>query len=129
MRKRIWQQAKLKAPPRPKLSGDEQSALMQRATATLENLKTRFCKTPKQPQFNWCHDIFLRWHRDALYFVALFRTPHGQPPEFEVHVARLEHAGDRKFNFAVPIRRGWNTIERGFSIEDALKEVENGVVI
>ena len=35
----------------------------------------------------------------------------------------MEHAGDGKFNLAVPMRRGWNTIKRDSLPEECLKEI------
>ena len=86
-------------------------------------LKKRCCKKPKVPELNWPDDLFTRWHRDALYFVLVMRTPDGHPPTFETHAARMEHAGDGKFNLAVPMRRGWNTVTRNASPEECLEEI------
>jgi hypothetical protein len=96
-----------------------------KAALVVADLTKRYCKTPTNPQFNWCSDIFTRWHREALYFVAMMRTPHGRPPTFETHAAHMEHVGDGKFNLAVPMRRGWNTVKRSASPEECLKEVSD----
>jgi hypothetical protein len=53
----------------------------------------RFRKPPKNPQINWADDLLTRWHRDALYFVVVMRTPHGHPPTFETHAARWSMLG------------------------------------
>jgi hypothetical protein len=90
-------------------------------------LKKRFCKTPKHPQFNWPHDFFTRWHRDALYFVVVMRTGHDMPPEFETHAARMEYVGDGKFNLAVPMRRGWMTIKENATPEECVKKISESV--
>ena len=84
---------------------------------------------PKNPQFNWCEDIFVRWHRGTLYFVAVMRTPQGRPPTFEMHAARMEYFRDGKFNLAVPMRRGWNTFKRDILLEECLKEVSESVYL
>jgi len=57
------------------------------------------------------------------------RTPHDRPPTFESHVARMEHAGDGKFNLAVPMRRGWNTFKRDLSVEECLEEIPQMVYL
>jgi hypothetical protein len=51
------------------------------------------------------------------------RTPHGRPPTFESHAARMAHVGDCKFDLAVPMRRGWSTIRRGFSPQACVDEI------
>jgi hypothetical protein len=97
------------------------------AAVLVAALKLRFCKKPKNPQFNWCDDIFVRWHRDALYVVAVMRTPQGRPPTFEMHAARMEHSGEGKFNLAVPMRRGWNTVMKNISPEEGLTEIGESI--
>jgi hypothetical protein len=127
MRKRTWQPVKPKPPPKPKVADDLREAVDAQADLVVATLKKRFCEKPKNPQFNWCDDLFTRWHRDALYFVAVMRTPQGCPPTFEVHVARMEHAGEGRFNLAVPMRRGRNTVKRAASPKECLKEVVESV--
>jgi hypothetical protein len=51
------------------------------------------------------------------------QTPQGLPPTFEVHVARMEHVGQGKFNVAVPMRRGWNTVNKLLSPEECLEQI------
>jgi hypothetical protein len=110
-------------PAELRLSIDEQAAVV------VADLKLRLCSGPKNRTFNWCIDIFVRWHREALYFVAVMQTPHGRPPTFEAHVARMEHAGRGEFNVAVPMRRGWNTIKMGLSPEECLKQIGESVYL
>jgi hypothetical protein len=71
--------------------------------------------------------LFTRWHRDALYFVFVMRTPHGAPPTFETHAARMEHAGNGSFNLALPMRRGWSMFMRELTVEECLKEIDESV--
>ena len=110
-------------PPKPKVPDEIRKAVDTQAALVTAVLKKRCCKKPVKPQFNWCEDVFTRWHRNALYFVVVMRTPHGRPPTFERHAARIEHAGEGKFNLAVPMRRGWNTMKRQSSSDECLKEI------
>jgi hypothetical protein len=123
MSKRTWLPVKPKLPPNPKAADDLRETVDAQANLVVATLKKRFCKKPRKPQFNWCDDLFTRWHRDALYFVGVMRTPQGRPPTFEIHVARMEHAGEGTFNLAVPMRRGRNTVKRAASPDECLKEV------
>jgi hypothetical protein len=123
MRGRTWQRAKPKSPPKPKVAGDVRDAIDAQVAPLVAALKKRCCTKPKHPTFNWPDDLFTRWHRNALYFVLVMRTPHGRPPTFETHAARMEYAGDGKFNLAVPMRRGWNTVKRNASPEECLEAV------
>ena len=127
MRMRTWVPAKRKPPSKPKLADDMRVTLEALAATVVAKLKKRYCKRPKNPQFNWPDDFFTRWHRGALYFVVVMRTPHGRPPTFETHAARIEHAGKGKFNLAVPMRRGWSTIKKDATPEQCSKEIHEHV--
>jgi hypothetical protein len=120
MRNRTWVSVNPKPSPKPHVPDDVRESVNVQAALVVAKLKKRCCKKPKNPQFNWCDDIFTRWRRDALYFVVVMRTPHGRPPTFETHAARMEHADHGKFNLAVPMRRGWNTVKQGASPEECL---------
>lgn len=122
-----WQLAKPKPPPKPKAADDVRDAVDLLAAPVVAEMKKARCITPKNPEFNWPDDFFTRWNRSSLYFVVVMRTPHGQPPTFEVHAARMEYAGDGKFNLAVPMRRGWNTFKRNATPEACLKEISKSV--
>jgi hypothetical protein len=111
-------------PPRPAVADDVRAAIDAQVPGVLADIRKRICKKPKRPILNWPQDIFARWHRNALYIVIVMRTPHGRPPTFETHAARMEHTGDGGFNLAVPMRRGWNTITEDASPENCLKELE-----
>lgn len=127
MPKRTWLPKKPKPPPKPKVPDDVRAAIDAQATLVIEKLKRLYCKKPKHPKFNWPDDFFARWHCNALYLVVVMRTPHGRPPTFETHAARMEHAGDGKFNLAVPMRRGWNTFKRDAPPEECLEEISEVV--
>jgi len=123
MRGRIWQLAKPKPSPKPPVPDDVRELVDAQAAVVVADLKKRFRKPPRNSQFNWADDLFTRWHRDALYFVVVMRTPHGHPPSFETHAARMEHAGGGRFNLGVPMRRGWMTIKQKASPEECLMEI------
>jgi hypothetical protein len=127
MRAHTWRPVKPKPPPKPKVTADLREAIDAQGVDLIAALKKRLRKKPKKPQFNWCSDLLTRWHREALYVVAVMRTPHGRPPTFETHVARMEHAGAGKFNLAVPMRRGWNTVKRGSTPEECLQAISEFV--
>jgi len=123
MRKRTWYLKSPKNPSKPKVSDEMKATILRDALPVVAGLKKRLCKKPAKPIFNWPEDIFVRWHRDCLYFVVVMRTPHGIPPTFESHIARLEHTGDGKFNGGVPMRRGWMTIDKDLSVQKSLEAV------
>ena len=127
MRKRTWQLAKPKPPRKPAVPDDVRKAMDAQAAAVIASVKKRFRKPHNNTLMNWADDLFTRWHREAIYFVVVMRTPHGHPPTFETHAARMEHAGGGKFDVAIPMRKGWNTLKRKAPIEECLKQVSRSI--
>jgi hypothetical protein len=121
--KRSWRPVPPTHVLRPQVPESLRDEISAQAAEVVADLKKRFCKQPKHAKFNWPTDLFARWHRNALYFVAVMCTPHGRPPTFEIRVARMEHCGGGKFDVAVPMRRGWNTFKRKLSPSDCLMEI------
>src|SRR5436190_23804580 len=107
--------------PKPVIADELRQQIDLAATKVVAQLKRR-CKKPKSSTFNWPEDVFVHWHREALYFIVVMRTPHDRPPTFEVHIGRLEHVGNGRFNFAVPMGRGWITLIRDESAENCLTQ-------
>jgi hypothetical protein len=89
----------------------------------VERLKKRLPQKPKT-LINWADDVFVRWHRNALYLIVVMRTPHGQPPTFESRAARIQYAGDNKFAFDLPMRQGWASSPNGESVAEVAKSLE-----
>ena len=129
MGKRTWLPAKPKPLPKPKLEEDLRAEIDSQIAPVVAILKKRHCKRSEYKTLNWPDDLFTRWHRNALYFVVVMRTPHGRPETFETHAAKLEYGGEGKFNLAVPMRRGWNTFLREASLEKCLKEIEETICL
>jgi len=119
MKSRTWAPKLIKPTPRPKIPADVRAAVDVKITAAIAGLKRR-CAKPKSPRFNWRSDVIARWHREALYIVAVMRTPHGRPPSFETHLGRIEHAGDGVFRLSLPMRRGWYTAFEDATLEECL---------
>ena len=129
MPKRTWQLSKPKPLPKPKVPDDLRAEIDSQFAPIVAILKKKHCKRSKFTTLNWPDDLFTRWHRNALYFVVVMRTPHGRPETFETHAAKMDYAGDDKFNLAVPMRRGWNTFLRDASLEECLEEIEETICL
>ena len=125
--KKTWLPANLKPLPKPKVAKELRLMIDCQVAPIVAILKKRHCKRSKFTMLNWPDDLFTRWHRNALYIVVVMRTPHGRPETFETHAAKLECAGDDKFNLAVPMRRGWNTFLYGVTLEKCLEEIEETI--
>lgn len=57
------------------MADDVRQAVDALAAPVVAMFKKRCCRKPKSSQLNWPGDVFTRWHRDALYFVVVMRTP------------------------------------------------------
>jgi hypothetical protein len=126
MRGYIWAPAEPKRPIPPRLSDEARKKLMVVISPVLAALKKKFPRK-KDRIYNWPIDVFIRWHQSTLYFVAVMKTPHGEPPTFECKVARLTPNSTGKFDLAFPMRRGWNTFVKQASLATCLKEIREGV--
>ena len=124
-RTRVWQLARPKPPRKPPVPDELRGKVEARAVEVAADLKARLRKPPAKRQWNWAEDVFVRWHREALYFVVVMRTPHGFPETFETHAARMEHAGAGKFDMAIPMRRGWNTLVRKTTPDECFEKVRD----
>lgn len=128
MSEKTWKPGKPKPSKQPKVPEAVRNAIDLQAAPIVAGLKKRYCKKPKNPRFNWPHDFFARWHRNALYFVVLMRTGHDSPDEFETHAARIQYVSQGKFDLAFPIRRGWMTVLRNATADECLEEVSSLVL-
>lgn len=124
MHDRTWLPKKPKPPTKPRVSDKVRTAVDAAAGRLIAPIRDGIPPKPRKSLLNWWCDVFPRWRRESLYFVLVYRTPHGRPPTFEVHAARMEHVGGGKFDVAVPMRRGWNTVKRRASVEVSLKFVD-----
>ena len=127
--KKTWLLPKPKTLPKPKVHDNLRAEIDSQVAPVVAILKKRHCKRSKFKTLNWPDDLFTRWHRNALYFVVVMRTPHGRPETFETHAAKMEYAGDGKFNLAMPMRKGWNTFLREASLEECLEEIGRSVCL
>lgn len=125
--KKTWLPTKPKPLPKPKVEENLRPEIDSKIAPIVATLKKRHCKKSKSKLVNWPDDVFTRWHRNALYIVVVMRTPHGRPGTFESHAAKMEYAGNNKFNLAVPMRRGWNTFLRDASLEECLKDIQETI--
>lgn len=93
-----------------------------------EFFKPRFVlPPPENPQFNYCVDLFTKWHGKFFYFSSTYRCPSPNciSEYFEAKWARLEHASGRYFHLAFMRHTGqfW-TLYSGLTLEDCLKTIQ-----
>jgi hypothetical protein len=90
-------------------------------------LKPNFIKEPpKDHQWNYPVDIFTKWYQRYFYFCSTWRSPgpNAISEFFEVRFARLEYAGDEKFNMAYMRYTGqWWEIFQNLALDQCIEEI------
>ena len=115
-------------------SGNKPSDAEKRAiTAACERfiedvLQPRFLPEVRPSEFNYCVDIFGKWHGTKYRFLQRFRND--QPDsyserEFIAPFARLEYVGRDRFDLSYFRHTGqWWPVDRGVTFDEALALLE-----
>ncbi len=112
---------------------DLRAAVEAKANALIQDfLKPTFVKRPpKDKRWNYLTGISTKWHLSFLYFVGHYASPgpNALAPTFELKFARMEYAGDGRFNLAYFRHTGkWWQVYEGLSLDKALKIIrEEGI--
>ncbi len=94
-------------------------------------LKPRFLPEIRPTTFNYCVDIFGKWHGGKYRFIQRFRSdaPEAIEPEFDVPFARLEYVARDRFNLSYFRHTGqWWTVYRGVTLAEALGVLETEAI-
>ena len=81
---------------------------------------------PKDKRFNYLVDIYTKWYRNYFHFCAkyLCPAPNAISPSFEDNFARLEYAGEDRFNLSYMRHTGqWYELFREITLDECLKEI------
>jgi hypothetical protein len=118
-------------PVKSAVSDEVKAEVEAKAKALIEKvLKPEHVKRPpKEPKFNYLTDITCKWHRGYFYFVSVYTCPgpNAISPGFEDGFARLEYAGNGKFNLAYKRHTGqWWPIGAGLTVDDCLEQIGDG---
>jgi len=110
---------------------DLQRGVERRAQELIDStLKPRYLQPPpKDTQLNYLVDLYARWRGPFFYFCARYasRGPHALSPFFESKFARLQYAGDERFNLAYfRHTEQWWEIAQLLSLKECLSEIEAG---
>jgi len=93
-------------------------------------LKPKYLQPPpKKPQFNYPIEISTKWHGSFFYFCSTWASPGPNriALTFEDRFARLEYAGDRRFNLAYYRHtEQWWTIHTGLTLDECLEFIGEG---
>jgi len=124
-----WARAKKKSTP--KIADSMKAEIKLKADSLIENvLKQKHIEPPPENNdFNYIVDIFSKWYRGYFYFCSKYNcpSPNAISPSFNSNFARLEYAGQNKFNLAYMRHTGqWFEIGFDLSLDECLDEIQNG---
>jgi hypothetical protein len=109
---------------------DIQHEVERRAQTLIDStLKPRIPPPPKKARFNYLVDIYTRWRGPFFYFCSRYCSPgpRALSPFFESKFARLQYAGDERFNLAYFRHTGqWWEVAQLLSLEECLSRIEAG---
>jgi hypothetical protein len=116
---------------RKPVPADIQHQVQHRAQELIDStLKPRYIQPPPQkPRFNYLVDIYSQWRGPFFYFCSRYCSPgpHALSPSFEPKFARLQYAGDERFNLAYFRHTGqWWEVEQLLSLVKCLARIEEG---
>lgn len=122
---RAFRQSKAPVPP------DIQREVQRRTQELIDStLKPRHIQPPpKKAEFNYLVDIYSKWRGPFFYFCSKYCSPgpHALSPSFESKFARLQYAGDGRFNLAYFRHTGqWWEVAQLLSLEECLARIQAG---
>jgi len=114
--------------PKPKVPEYLKPAVKTKADDFVESFLKPHCikEPPKDHQWNYVVDIFTKWYQRYFYFCSTWRSPHPDSISeyFEIRFARLEYAGDEKFNMAYMRYTGqWWEIFQDLTLDGCIEEI------
>lgn len=116
---------------KPHVPDELKEEVKQEADALVANvLKPKYLKpSPKNPLWNYPIDLWTRWHHSFFYFCATWASPgpNALSPTFELRFARMEYAGERRFNLAYMRHTGqWWEVHKRLPLEKCLELIGEG---
>ncbi len=92
-------------------------------------LKPNYVKTtPDDEDFIYIVDIYANWYRNYFHFSSKYRSdsPNAISPFLETKFARLEYAGNDRFNLSYMRHTGqWLEIYSGLSVDECLDAIKD----
>lgn len=117
-------------PSKPKVPENVKADVERKAMELVEAvLKPCYLKPPPEDeQFNYIVDIYTSWHRSYFYFCSKYACPgpNAIKPFFEDKFARLEYAGNDRFNLSYMRHTGqWFEIGSDLSLDRCLAAIQD----
>lgn len=95
-----------------------------------EHIKPTYVEPPpKKPRFNYLVDVYTKWRGRYYYFIAKYASPGPNriAPFFHIGFARLEYAGNGRFDLAYFRHTGkWWQVHSNLTLREALDLIREG---
>jgi len=129
MIRKIWR-PRTPGKSRHKVPGSIKVQVQQKADSLIQSvLKPEHVKSPStDTRFNYIVDIYSKWYRTYFYFCATYRCPSPDRISefFESRFARLEYAGNQRFNLSYMRHNGqWVELLADLSLGECLESIRN----
>ncbi|BCL84002.1 hypothetical protein ccbrp13_64670 [Ktedonobacteria bacterium brp13] len=121
--------------PRPKLTQTGVPEVVKTEVATKANaliekiLKPQHIQPPPDnPQFNYVIDIYGKWYQRYFYICATYHVPgpNATVPSFEEKMARIEYAGNNRFQLSFMRHTGqWVKLYTDVSLDECLASIRD----
>lgn len=117
-------------PPKHKVPENVKIEVEMKAAELVDSfLKPKYIKvTPADEKFNYIVDIYTNWYRNYFHFFSKYRSdsPNAISPFFETKFARLEYAGNDRFNLSYMRHTGqWLEIYTSLSVDECLEAIKD----
>lgn len=111
------------------LPGTLKDEVEAKARELIENsLKPKHVEPLNEKQFNYITDITFKWLGSKCYFVSVYAcpAPNAILPSFETKFARMEYAGNDKFNLSFMRHTGkWVVLYDRRSVDECMKAIQD----
>ena len=115
-------------PPKPTIPAPLKAEVTRLAEELIEKLKPlSIVPQPADFAYGYIVDLHGKWHGRFYHFIATYHypSPTALSPSRDVGFARLEYAGDGRFNLAYFRHTGkWFEIYRNLTPSKAMEEIE-----
>jgi hypothetical protein len=115
---------------KPKIPDTLKATVEARSKELVESvLKPRGIQPPlDDTRFNYIVDVYTKWHGSNFYFLSKYQCPgpNAISPFFETGFARMEYAGQDRFNLSIMRHTGqWQRIFFDLTLDECLTSIRD----
>ena len=111
-----------------KLTDHEKARIENLCQPLIEKFKSEYVSKDPNKEYNYLVDIYIKWHRDYLYFCEKYKSesPNRIVDEFEEKFVRLKITNKDKFDISYMRHTGkWFPIASDLTLNECLEMIED----